>query len=65
MKLGKKKRHSLGLFSYREDAMPYVLIEPEFYAILKESGCPTARRSDGSYCDDEAQELWKKFKDKS
>ena len=44
-----------------EDAMQSVLIEPEFYAILKEAGLPTARKPDGSYWDVESQAEWEKW----
>lgn len=45
-----------------KDFLADVLIEPEFYAILKEEGLPTARRADGSYWDKEAQAEWEKYK---
>lgn len=40
------------------DFLSHVLIEPEFYMILKEEGLPMARRADGSYWDMEAQAAW-------
>ena len=61
-KLGSKKRHSLGIFRQGEDAMSGTLIDPDFYSILKENGLPTARKSDGSYWDNEAQYMWDSFK---
>lgn len=41
--------------------MQGVLIEPEFYAILKEDGLPTARKPDGSYWDAKSQEAWEEW----
>lgn len=57
-RLSVKGRMKRGLLREGEDAMQGVLIEPGFYAILKEEGLPTARRADGSYWDAESQAAW-------
>ena len=41
-----------------KDEMYGVLIDPEFYGILKEEGHDTSRRADGTYWDEYAQRLW-------
>ena len=41
-----------------KDEMFGVLIEHEFYVILKEEGHSTSRRADGTYWDKDAQSLW-------
>lgn len=37
------------------------LIDPDFYLVLKERGLGTARRPDGSYWDNDSQELWEEI----
>jgi hypothetical protein len=56
---GRKKR---GLWREGEDAMWGTLIEPSFYAILKEEGLPTSQKPDGNYWDKESQAAWEKWK---
>lgn len=46
------------------DFLSHVLIEPEFYMILKEEGLPMARRADGSYWDKEADAAWENWKNR-
>lgn len=41
-----------------KDEMQGVLIEPVFYSVLKEYGCPTARFASGKYKDTQAHAMW-------
>ena len=44
------------------DELSTELIDPEFYAILKENGFPSMRFKDGSYKDKDSQNLWEEWK---
>lgn len=41
-----------------KDEMYGVLIEPNFYSVLKEHGLPSARYASGKYKDETAQTAW-------
>jgi hypothetical protein len=58
--LGAKNRRERGMYREGENARTDQ-IEPAFYAILKEEGCATDRRLDGTYYDPQAQAAWDRY----
>lgn len=48
-----------------KDELETEIIDPTFYAMLKEEGLPTARYADGTYKDTDTQKLWAQWKEKN